>query len=31
MKWDELLLDLVHYKAWECLQKMEFDGLGEVH
>lgn len=31
MKWDELLLDLVHYQAWECQQKMEFDDLSEVH
>ena len=26
-----LLLDLVHCQAYECQQKMEFDGLGEVH
>lgn len=29
LKWDELLT-VIHYQAWECPQKMEFDVLGEV-
>ncbi|PKU46002.1 hypothetical protein llap_3703 [Limosa lapponica baueri] len=29
VKWDELLLDLILYQAWECQQKMEFGGVGE--